>query len=104
MPGRDPEAAQRSALVADAIRAEMKRQGLTGTELRNRLEAAGVTVPNAMWVTRRMTGQVNLVEPERIVYGPTADLLAIADALNVDPKRFVRVVNTRNPAKTKAAA
>jgi transcriptional regulator with XRE-family HTH domain len=95
MPGRDPDAAQRSAAVAAEIRAVMKQQGLSGAELADRLRDAGVQVSNAMWVTRRLTGQVNLVEPERVIYGPTDDLAAIAEVLKVDPKRFVRVVNSK---------
>jgi len=99
MPGRDPEAAERSSRVADAIRAEMKHQGLTGAGLRDKLREAGVQVPNDMWITRRLTGQVNLVEPVRVVYGPSDDLEAIASVLKVDPARFVRVLN-RNASKT----
>jgi len=102
MPGRDPEARQRSQKVADEIRAEMAKQGLTGAALRRKLEEAGVEVPNDMWMTRRLNGDVNLVTPVKIVYGPTADLERIAEVLKVDPKRFVRILN--KTSKTEPAA
>lgn len=103
MPGRDPDAAKRSARVAAEIRAEMKRQGLTGAELAERLRAAGVEVPNPMWITRRLTGRVNLVKPVQVVYGETEDLAEIAKALKVAPSRLVRVVNVKNKTAKRSA-
>lgn len=102
MPGRDPAAAERSQRIADAVRAEMKRQGLTGAGLRDKLREAGVEIPNDMWITRRMTGQVNLATPVRVIYGPTDDLQAIARVLNVDADRFVRVVNSTASSTVKS--
>lgn len=95
MPGRDPEAQTRSEIVGDEVRRLMRERGLTGAGLREALRAAGHDVPNNMWVTRRVTGQVNLVEPVKVVYGPTEDLVAIAKILDVDPARLVRVVNRK---------
>jgi hypothetical protein len=97
MPGRDPEALTRSQTVGDEIRRLMREKGLTGVGLREALLAAGYDVPNEMWVTRRLTGAVNTVEPVKVVYGPTDDLKAIAKVLDVDPNRLVRVVNRKNP-------
>lgn len=93
MPGRDPEARQRSEKVAAEIRTVMREQGLTGAGLRDLLEKAGHTVSNDMWISRRTTGEVNLVQPVTTIYGPTADLVNIAKVLGVDADRFVRVVN-----------
>jgi hypothetical protein len=95
MPGRDPEAAARSAAVAAELDREMRNQGINGAELGRRLRAAGHDVPNAMWITRRTTGRVNLVEPEAVVYKATGDLEKICAVLKVDPRRFVNVVNPR---------
>lgn len=104
MPGRDPEAQKRSEIVGNEVRRLMREQGLTGAGLREALRAAGTDVPNNMWITRRVTGQVNLVEPVRVVYGPTDELVAIAKVLDVDPARLVRVVNrTPKPASTTTA-
>jgi hypothetical protein len=110
MPGRDPEARDRSAAVAAEIRAEMKRQGLTGVELRERVERfRGAPVADQegarkMWLTRRLSGDVNLVRPVRVVYGPTEDLALIARALKVNPERFVRVINLSKPKTSKSAS
>ena len=104
MPGRDPDAQARSTRVSKAIRDEMTRQGLTNVALAEKLREHGVHVPNDMWIARRLTGQVNLVEPVKVVYGPTDDLEAIADVLGVKADRFVRVINsTRKPAPSAAA-
>lgn len=106
MPGRDPEAAARSAAIAAEIRAEMKSQGLTGVELRNRVEqlrgrpVAAADGSRRMWITRRLAGRINLVEPVKVVYGPTEDLELIARALGVKPDRFVRVINRKSASKT----
>jgi hypothetical protein len=115
MPGRDPEAAERSAQIGAAVSAEMKRQGLTGIELRQRVEQLrGAPVAERegarrMWLTRRLDGSVNLVKPVKVVYGPTSDLEDIAKVLDVDPKRFIRVINvkrttTRKPVNTAESA
>jgi transcriptional regulator with XRE-family HTH domain len=108
MPGRDPEAAARSSRIGEAIQAEMKRQGLTGQELRKRVEQLrGAPVAERdgarrEWVSRRMRGAVNLVTPVKVIYGPTKDLEDIASVLGVKPDRFTRVVNiTRKPAPAK---
>jgi hypothetical protein len=106
MPGRDPNAKDRSARVAAEIRTEMRRQGITGPELVARInKVRGNPVADndrnaRVWISRRLTGKTNLVQPERVVYGPTEDLTDIAKALGVDAYRLVRVVNTkpRKPA------
>lgn len=106
MPGRDPEAAERSARIGEAVSAEMKHQGLTGIELRQRVEQLrGAPVAERegarrMWLTRRLDGSVNLVRPVKVIYGPTEDLEDIAKVLGVDPKRFVRVINTPSVKRT----
>jgi hypothetical protein len=100
MPGRDPEARKRSENVAEAIRDEMAKAKLTGAGLRDALRAAGVEVPNDMWVSRRLTGEVNLVQPVKVVYGPTPDLEAIAAVLKVDPSRLVRAINRKPTPKS----
>jgi len=99
MPGRDPEAQKRSEAVAAEIRAAMAKKGLTGAALRDLLREAGVEVTNDMWLSRRLNGDVNLVEPVKVVYGPSEDLVAIAKVLGVDADRLVRVVNS--PSKSK---
>jgi hypothetical protein len=105
MPGRSPESAERSSRVAKAIRAEMKHQGLTGPELTARIERIrGARLPNGMWLSRRLTGKTNLVEPVKVVYGPTADLMVIAEALGVKPARLVRVTNLTKPAAGRSSA
>jgi DNA-binding Xre family transcriptional regulator len=97
MPGRDPEALKRSAQIGAAVHAEMKRQGLTGVELRKRIEElrgapVGSTENNrAVWLSRRISGKVNLVKPVRVVYGPTDDLADICKILGVKPERIIRV-------------
>lgn len=102
MPGRSPASAERSARVAREIRTAMKRQGLSGPELAARIETIrGSALPNAMWLSRRLTGRTNLVEPVKVIYGPTADLKLIAEALNIKPARLVRVVNLTKPAASK---
>ncbi len=90
MPGRDPEARERSERVAVEIRAVMRQKGLSGAALADMLRTQGMTVPNDMWLSRRLTGAVNLVEPVKVVYGPTDELEQIANALGVDPKRLAR--------------
>jgi hypothetical protein len=81
----------------------MKRKGLSGVELRAEVERLrGAPVPNQMWMSRRLTGDVNLVRPVRVVYGPTEDLKVIAKALDVDPDRLVRVINVGAKRKTTA--
>jgi hypothetical protein len=99
MPGRDPEAQSRSEVVADAIRAEMVKQNLTGAALRAKLIESGIQVPNDMWLSRRLNGDVNLIQPVKVVYGPTADLEAIAKVLGADPNRLIRAVNSASKSK-----
>jgi hypothetical protein len=53
-----------------------------------------------MWLSRRLQGQVNLVEPTRVVYGPTKELETIAKILKVPVARFVRAIH---PQPTTAA-
>lgn len=104
MPGRDPEARERSVRVAGEIRAVMAQKGLSGAGLAVLLRKAGIEVPNDMWLSRRLTGAVNLVQPVKVVYGPTEELEKIAEALDVDPKRFTRVVNaTGSTRKSKTS-
>lgn len=94
MPGRDPQAAERSQRVATEIKSEMRRQGLSGVDLIAKIEeVTGKKIPNTMWLSRRLNGAVNLVQPERVIYGPSDDLTEIAQALGVKPDRLVRVVN-----------
>lgn len=100
MPGRDPKARERSERVASVIREIMFHAGMTGVALRAALQEAGVAVPSDMWITRRLTGHVNLVEPVTVVYGPTDDLKAIAKALGVSVDRLVNVVNVTPPEAT----
>lgn len=108
MPGRDPEAAERSSRVGEAIRAEMKRQGLTGAELQKRIEelrgapVAASVGARKMWLTRRLAGEVNLVQPVKVVYGPTDDLDDIAKVLGVKPDRFIRVLNIKRATTRKS--
>lgn len=100
MPGRDPDAADRSARVAHRIRTEMRRQGLSGLDLRVRIEKLrGTPVADnernaRVWMSRRMTGKVNLIQPVKVIYGPTEDLNIIARALGVDPNMLVTAAST----------
>lgn len=108
MPGRDPEAADRSARVAHRIRTEMRRQGLSGLDLRVRIEKLrGQPVADnernaRVWMSRRMTGKVNLIQPVKVIYGPTEDLAIIARALGVDPHTLVNAIDntTASPEPT----
>lgn len=110
MPGRDPEAATRSAQIGAAIHTVMKQKGLSGVELRKRVEKLrGAPVAERdgarrVWLTRRLGGHVNLVQPVTVIYGPTDDLKDIAKALDVDVDRFVRIVNPRRTVKKAVAA
>lgn len=102
MPGLSPESATRSARVATAIRTEMKRHGLSGADLAKRIETVrGSALPNGMWLSRRLTGKVQLVEPVQVLYGPTPDLALIIRALTggkdttATTRRVLRSVNAR---------
>jgi hypothetical protein len=100
---RNPESINRSARIATAIRAEMRKRGITSdAELRRLVEkhrGAPVSANEgsaSVWMSRRMTGGIDLVKPVRVVYGPTRDLEDIAAVLGVPVSRFLRVANNTN--------
>lgn len=81
IPPRSPEAAR----VAAKIRAVMKAQSLSGTELAARIEQLTGTRPSDMWITRHRLGQVHLTRPVpvKVVHEALPDLDLIARALDV---------------------
>jgi hypothetical protein len=82
--------------VAEAIRAAMKSQNLSGVDLANRLERVrGSALPydKGVWVSKRTSGKVHLVQPVKVIYGPTDELRDIAKALGVSVGSLVEVAN-----------
>ncbi len=95
MQARTPE----SEKVAEAIRAGMKRHGLSGADLAAKLAEIRGDQPSAMWMTRRLQGSVHLVTPVMIQVGwePTDELRQIARALNVAPEDLMRELYADDP-------
>ncbi len=99
MPGRDPEAQERSRRVGEAIRAIMRQKDITGVQLRELIEKRRGEPVSAssrgqdVWLSRRLLGDVNLVQPVKVVYGPTDDLEDIAAVLGTSADRLVRAAN-----------
>ncbi len=87
MQARTPE----SEKVAEAIRAGMKRQGLSGADLAAKLAEIRGDRPDAMWMTRRLQGSVHLVKPVMVQTGwrATDELCEIAEALNVPVEQLM---------------
>ena len=94
---RSPE----SERVAEAIRAAMKSQHLSGADLAREIEKIRGTRPHAMWISKRVHGDVHLVRPTGL-FGPTEDLKEIAAALGVDVAELVAPANQNGSQSSSA--
>jgi hypothetical protein len=93
---RSPQAAR----VAAAIRAAMKREGLSDAELRRRIEQLTGVLPTWQWMTRHKYGQVHLTEPVIVKHGPNKDLRLIAQALGVDAQSLADAADEKDSTVT----
>jgi hypothetical protein len=83
--------------VAEAIKEAMRAKGMNGADLARRLaEVRGPLPYNAdVWVSKRLTGKITLIEPERVVYRANDELEAIAKALGVKTSTLVAAANRK---------
>jgi hypothetical protein len=91
-----------SGAVAEAIRAAMKSQSLSGSDLADRLARIRGQRPGDMWISKRRHGAVHLVTPKVIEWEATDELREIAQALGVPVEDLVRAANARTASNTPA--
>jgi hypothetical protein len=83
-----PQANPEAARLAEALRAAMKDQALSGAALADAIERLTGDRPHPMWVSRRLSG-------ERPLISVSPDLVTIARALGLSP--LVLAMNAITP-------